>query len=249
LDWRVYARSDRYYLKKYEDETNLRAYLLVDRSRSMDYGSSGYSKGDYANTLAATLAYFLHAQGDAVGLVSFDEQLRDYLPARHRTGHLRHLMLHLEHPARGRTTSLGAPLKRVAELVRRRSLVVMISDFLAPLDSFEEHLATLAACGHETILFQVLDPAETKFQFDEPLRFEDLESGQTVLVDPVAARTRYLERFNAHQAAVRKAGERWGMTFRQFTTDQPVEWVLFDFLRERMRRGRAVQRHRATRTS
>src|SRR5258707_883109 len=96
LDWRLYARSDRYYIKKFEDETNLRCHLLVDNSRSMTYGSLGYTKAQYANTLAATLAYFLHQQGDAVGLLTFDEQIREFLPARNRIGHLRHLMLRLE---------------------------------------------------------------------------------------------------------------------------------------------------------
>src|SRR5436189_5292242 len=96
LDWRVFARSDRYFIKKFEDETNLRCFLVVDMSRSMGYGSSGYSKADYSGTLAATLAYFLYLQGDAVGLLTFDDQIREYLRARHRTGHLRHLMLALE---------------------------------------------------------------------------------------------------------------------------------------------------------
>src|SRR5512133_1842127 len=98
LDWRVFARSDRYFIKKYEDETNLRAHLLVDQSRSMDYGTRSHTKATYAATLAATFAYFLHLQGDAVGLLTFDEQVRDYLPARHRPGHLRQLMLALEAP-------------------------------------------------------------------------------------------------------------------------------------------------------
>src|SRR5213594_4086096 len=132
LDWRLYARSDRYYLKKFEDETNLRCHLLVDLSRSMGYGSIQYTKVEYANTLAATLAYFLYLQGDAVGLLTFDEQIRDYLPARHRTGHLRHLMLRLEQPAAGRTTDLSAPLQRIVEVVKKRALMVLISDLLAP---------------------------------------------------------------------------------------------------------------------
>src|SRR5215467_9074658 len=101
LDWRLYARSDRYYIKKFEDETNLRCHLVVDQSRSMNYGSVGYTKSQYANTLAATLAYFLSLQGDAVGLLTFDDKIRDYLPARHRPGHLRHLMLRLEREADG----------------------------------------------------------------------------------------------------------------------------------------------------
>src|SRR6266536_2825631 len=140
LDWRLYARSDRYYIKKFEDETNLRCQLLVDNSRSMTYGSLAYSKAQYANTLAATLAYFLYLQGDAVGLLTFDEQIREYLPARNRTGHLRHLMLRLKQPAAGRATDLASPLKRIVEVVRKRGLIVLISDFLAPIERLETEL-------------------------------------------------------------------------------------------------------------
>src|SRR2546421_9325616 len=140
LDWRVFARSDRYFIRKFEDETNLRCHLLADNSRSMSYGSIGYSKAKYAATLAATVAYFLYLQGDAVGLLTFDEQIREYLPARHRTGHLRHLMLALEQPAGGESTDLAAPLKRIVEIVRKRGLIVLLSDFLAPIERLQPDL-------------------------------------------------------------------------------------------------------------
>src|SRR4029453_14415245 len=140
LDWRLPPRTDRYFIKKFEDETNLRCHLLLDRSRSMTFGSGSFPKADYARTLAATLAYFLAQQGDATGLLTFDETVRDYLPARHRPGHLRHLMLALEKPAEGQATDLTAPLRRIAELVRKRGLVVLISDLLAPIDKLETSL-------------------------------------------------------------------------------------------------------------
>src|SRR5687768_2864933 len=127
LDWRLVARTDRYFIKKFEDETNLRCYLLVDHSRSMGFGSRGYTKAAYANTFAATLAYFLSQQGDAVGLLTFDEAVREYLPARNRPGHLRQLMLALDQSPGGEATDLVAPLRRVAELVRKRGLVVLVS--------------------------------------------------------------------------------------------------------------------------
>src|SRR5713101_4918639 len=141
MDWRVFPRSDRYFIKKFEDETNLRCHLLADNSRSMAFGSLGYSKAKYAATLAATVAYFLYLQGDAVGLLTFDEQIREYLPARHRTGHLRHLMLALEQPAGGQTTDLAAPLKRIVEIVAKRGMMVLISDLLAPIQTLEKNLA------------------------------------------------------------------------------------------------------------
>jgi uncharacterized protein (DUF58 family) len=242
LDWRVFARSDRYFIKKFEDETNLRCYLLADHSRSMTYGSAGYTKAEYAATLAATLAYFLYLQGDAVGLLTFDEEVRDFLPARHRTGHLRSLMLALEKPAGGRATNLAGPLKRVAEMVRRRGLVVVLSDFLAPLERLEPDLIALAACGHEVVVFQVLDPAELAFNFDAAAMFEDVESGRTLFIDPNAARKEYLRKLEAHCAALRASCQRLGIAYHRLATDRPLELALFDFLRERSQRGRGSKR-------
>jgi uncharacterized protein (DUF58 family) len=242
LDWRLYARSDRYYLKKFEDETNLRCHLLLDQSRSMEYGSIGHTKADYANTLAATLASFLYQQGDAVGLLSFDEQIRDYLPARHRTGHLRNLMLQLERPASGTGTDLSSPLRRIVEIVRKRGLMILISDLLATTDSLEGDLTALAASGHEVVLLQVLDPAELQFEFKEPVVLQDVETGRELMLDPVAARARYLERLTAHCQQVEHLCRKLGISYRRFGTDQPLELVLFDFLRERMQRVRLKQR-------
>jgi uncharacterized protein (DUF58 family) len=242
LDWRVFARSDRYFIKKFEDETNLRCHLLADRSRSMSYGSTGYSKAEYAATLAATLAYFLYLQGDAVGLLTFDEQVREYLPARHRTGHLRHLMLALEKPAAGQATDVGAPLKRIVEMVRKRGLIVLISDFLAPLDPLDENLSALAACGHEVLVVQVLDPAELNFDFNQPAMFQDVESDRVMFIDPGAARKEYLRKLEAHRTALLALCQRLGISWQSVATDRALELALFDFLRERMQRRNRVQR-------
>src|SRR6266581_1263042 len=242
IDWRLLARTDRYYIKKFEDETNLRCHLLVDNSRSMGYGSLAYTKAQYANTLAATLAYFLYLQGDAVGVLTFDEQIREYLPARHRTGHLRHLMLALEQPAGGQTTDLAAPLKRVVEIVRKRGLIVILSDFLAPIEKIEPDLIALAACGHEVVIFQVLDPAELKFNFESAAMFQDMESGRTLFIDPAAARKDYARNIEAHCAALRAVCQRLGIACHRLSTERPLELALFDFLRERMQRRRSVPR-------
>jgi uncharacterized protein (DUF58 family) len=242
LDWRLFARSDRYYIKKFEDETNLRCYLLVDHSRSMDFGSLGWTKSQYANTLAATRAYFLHQQGDAVGLLTFDEQIRDYLPARNRIGHLRRLMLHLEQATAGTATDLGAPLKRIVEIVRKRSLMVLISDFLAPIEALERNLTALTASGHEVMLFQIHDPAELSFNFDRAVMFRDAESGRDLFIDPATARKEYVRRLNAHNDAVRVTCQRLGAGCRSFRTDRPLELAMFDFLRERHQHGKAGNR-------
>lgn len=244
LDWRVFARSDRYFIKKYEDETNLRCHLLVDHSRSMDYGSPGHTKGQYASTLAATLAYFLHLQGDATGLLTFDEAVREYLPARHRPGHLRQLMLALETPTAGRATDLNAPIERISTLIRKRGLVVFISDFLAPIDRLERNLIALTAGGHEGVVFQVLDPAELTFGIERPALFEDAESAQTIYIDPALARSTYLGKFEGHCEALRAICRRLGISHQRLSTTQPLELALYGFLQERVRRGRQVRRAR-----
>jgi uncharacterized protein (DUF58 family) len=238
LDWRVFARSDRYFIKKFEDETNLRCYLLVDQSRSMSYGSRDYTKAHYAATLAATLAYFLHLQGDAVGLLTFDEQMREFLPARHRAGHLRQLMFALEKPASGRATNLVSPLERITALVRKRGMVMQVSDFLAPLDRLEKNLIALTASGHEANIFQVLDPVELNLGLEEPSLFEDVESGRQLYIDPRAAREAYMKKLHAHCEALRAICRKLGVSYHRVSTDQPLELALFEFLQARMRRGR-----------
>ncbi len=238
LDWGLYGRSDRYYIRKFEDETNLRCQLVVDRSKSMTYGTGSITKDKYASTLAATLAYFLHSQGDAVGLLTFDERVREYLPPRHKLSHLRQLMLALEKPAEGKATSLTDPLDHLVELVRRRGMFVYISDFLAPIERLEASLLALIAGRHEVAVIQVLDPNELALKFEGASLFEDIESGQTLYIEPAAARKAYVPKIAAHNAAVRRTCEKLGVSYLQLTTDQPLENVLFNFVKERQRRGR-----------
>ncbi|HTA29578.1 MAG TPA: VWA domain-containing protein, partial [Candidatus Cybelea sp.] len=226
----------------------LRCHLLVDQSRSMSYGSLTYSKADYARTFAATLAWFLHQQGDAVGLFSFDERVRDYLPARHRHGQLRQLMLGLEREPAGRATNLTEPLRRVAELARKRGLIVLISDLLAPVGELEKHLARLTAAGHELVVFQVLDPNELAFNFQDATLFQDVESEKDIYIDPAAVREIYQRRLREHGEGVEAICRKLGFAFHRVLTDRPLDLALLDFLRSRVRRGRLVRR-RQQRTS
>lgn len=242
LDWKLYARSDRDYIKRFEDETNLRCHLVVDSSRSMSYGSLGYTKADYAATLAATLAYFLSLQHDAVGLVRFDDRIEDILPPQYRPGQLRRLMLALERPSTGRGTDVSEPLRRFAEYVSRRGLVVVLSDCLAKLDGLETALGTLRSRGQDVILFQILDPAERDFRFEESVLFEDLETGRDMYVDPPQIRAGYLEKLAAHNQAVRSVCTKLGIEYLPLATDQPVDGALADFLQARMHRGRRISR-------
>ena len=238
LDWRLFARSDRYYVKRFEDETNLRCYLVVDTSRSMGYRSGSYSKSDYARTAAATIAYFLAMQRDAVGVLLFEDRITEYLPARYRPGHLRRLMAALEREPTGRATDLMQPLEEIAATVRKRGLIILISDLLAPTASLQTRLGYLRSRGHDVVVLRVLDPAEVDFPFTAPAMFHDVESGREIYIDPPAARQDYLRRFAAHAAQIERSCVDLGIEYEQITTDRPLELVLFDLLKARMRRGR-----------
>ena len=242
LDWRLYARSDRYYLKRFEDETNLRCYLLVDLSRSMGYGSLAYDKAEYAKTAAATIAYFLSLQRDAAGLVTFDDRIREYLPARFRPGHLHRLFLALERSTAGTATDLKAPLEQVAKTARRRGLVVLLSDLLAPPETLEKELGYLRTQGHEVAVLRILDPAEIDFPFSEAAMFLDVETGRELYVDPELARQQYQAKFTAHADSLKQICQRLGVDLYDLPTNKPLELALFDLLHARMRRGRLIAR-------
>src|SRR3954469_871575 len=223
LDWKLFARSDRYYLKRFEDETNLRAWLLVDLSRSMGFSSLEYDKATYARTAAATIAYFLSLQRDGVGLITFDAAIQEFLPARLRPGHLHRLMMALERAPAGKATDLVAPLEQIAQTARKRGLVVLLSDLLAPLEAIETRLGYLRSRGHEVVVMRVLDPAEIDFPFQDAALFQDVESGRELYVDPSLARDRYRQRFAEHAAGLSNACNKLGISLIELRTDQPLE--------------------------
>ena len=165
------------------------------------------------------------------------------MPARHRPGHLRHLMHLLEQPAGGAATDLAAPLERIVKTVKKRALLVLLSDLLAPIDTLKKSLTALTACGHEVLVFQLLDPAELSFNFDQAVTFLDPESGRRLFIDPATARADYLKKLAAHNATVQTVCQSLGIACHRFGTDRAMELALFDFLRERMTRGRRVKRH------
>lgn len=237
VDWRLFARSDRYYIKRFEDETNRRCYLLVDLSRSMAYGSQPYSKSDYARTLAATLAYYLTLQRDSVGLLTYDEEVRDFLPARYRTGHLRSLIGLLDQAEQGSSTNMALALEQIASLVKKRGLIVILSDFLTPVEQLSRPLSYLRSRGHEVMALRVLDPAEVEFRFSDAAVFRDLESGRPMFVDPNAARTSYLERFEQHRHSLRETCVRLGIDLAQVLTHEPFERALYHWLAHQVRQS------------
>src|SRR3954469_23434360 len=242
LDWKLFARSDRYFIKRFQEETNLRCHLLVDLSKSMGYGSLAYTKVEYARTAAATLAYFLSIQRDAVGLVTFDQQIADFVPPRYRPGHLHRLMVCLERAVAGTSTDLSAPLEQVAATVRKRGMIVLISDLLAPVDSLRQQLGFLRSQGHEVVIMRVLDPAEMDFGFDKAATFVDIETGRDLYVDPALARANYVQNFARHAAEIDQVCRELGIVIHQLSTSHPLELTLFDFLQSRMHGGRQTVR-------
>ncbi|MDE0734765.1 MAG: DUF58 domain-containing protein [Pirellulaceae bacterium] len=247
LDWRLYARSDRYYVKRFEDETNLRVHLLVDLSQSMSYGSVTYNKAEYARTIAATLAYFLYRQRDAVGLFTFTEQVDQYLPARYRTGHLQRLMAGLETATSGTGTDLDNPLEHVASVLHKRGLVILVSDLLTPVELLSSRLSYLTSRGHEVVVIRILDPEEVNFTFQSPAMFQDVETSRDLYVDPQGVREQYLRRFEEHETQVKNICAELGIEFCRFTTDQPLELTIFDFVNSRLQRGKGARSRRVSR--
>ncbi|MFN7735118.1 MAG: DUF58 domain-containing protein [Pirellula sp.] len=248
IDWKLYARSDRYYIKKFEDETNRRCYLVVDQSKSMEYRSIAYSKLDYARTLAATLAFHLSQQRDAVGMVTFDSEIADVLTARFRTGQLKRLLSLLERKPSGDRTDLRGPLSQVAELVRQRSLMIVISDFLVPPEELRVPLGYLAARKHEVVLLRILDPNEIDFNGSRPVMIRDVESGAEKFVDPQSIAGSYRRRFSEHESILRGVVEPLGIAYHVMRTDTPLDASLVEFLGNR-NRGAAMSGSNSARSS
>jgi len=230
LDWKALARTDRHYIKKYEDETDLRCLILLDTSRSMQFGSRGYTKLDYARTLAATLACFLHEQRDVVGTALFDRTVHHVVPPRWRAGHLQHVLAALDREPAAHETHLTQALEEVARMCRKRTLIFILSDFLAPSEDWSTALGHLAAARHDVRALQVIDPAERSLEFGKAAVWEDLEDGRTLYIDPAQARTGYQQRFTAHETALRAVFATYGVASTTITTDEPLDQALIRFL-------------------
>jgi uncharacterized protein (DUF58 family) len=237
LDWKVYARSDRHYVKKFEEETNLDCHLLLDVSASMGYkGAAPMSKVEYGSVLAASLAFLMNRQRDATGLIAFDDRIRFRLPAGARAGHLHALLLALEKMEPGSQSNVARPLQQLAEALVKRSLVVLISDLLDDPESVIKGLRYLRFRGSDVIVFQVLDPNELTFPFRGTSRFRDLESAEEVLAEPAAIRTAYLRELAGLTLRFDRELRGAGIDYVQLDTSQPLDFALVAYLAARERR-------------
>ena len=237
LDWKVYARTDRYYVKKYEEETNLECHLLLDQSASMAYrGTAPMSKLEYGSVLAGSLAFLMHRQRDATGLIAFDEQIRFRLPAASRPGHLHALLLALERLQVGQRSDVARPLHQLAEALLKRSLVVLISDLLDDPEPVIKGLKHLRFRGTDVVVFQVLDPDELTFPFRGASKFKDLETAQEVVADPARARTAYLRELTGLTLQYDRELRGAGIDYVQLDTSQPLDFALLTYLSARSKR-------------
>lgn len=235
IDWKAWARTDRLFVKEFEDETNTHLQIMVDSSASMGFSSGETSKLDYAMYLAASLGYLMVRQRDAVGFTLFDKDIVTRIPARSTRGHLHHIFEEMDKAAPANETSLGKPLHTLAERHRKRGIQVIISDFFGDIDEIVEGLKHFKFRGHDVILFQIVDPAEVSFTYSDFVEFRDLESGEVMLVDAAQARDSYLEKFREHQEVLRKESNLLNIDLTTLATDQPLDFGLFNYLAARAR--------------
>jgi uncharacterized protein (DUF58 family) len=235
IDWKVFARSDRHYVKKFEEDTNLDCHLLVDISRSMQYGSGAVTKREYACYLAASLAYLMHRQRDAVGLIAFDEAIVERLPPSARSTHLRSVLLGLERLPTGTRTNVAKPLGDLAKVMSKRGLVVVISDLLDEPARVIQGLRQFRQRGTDVIVFHVLDAEELRFTFTDAARFRDVESSREVFADPSVVRADYLRAVRGFIDTYRRELGGAGIDYHLLDTSQPLDVALMAYLNARGR--------------
>ena len=231
VDWRVYGRTERMYLKTYEADTNTNFTVLLDVSASMGYGHGGITKLSYAKLVAATLTWFSRRQRDRVGLVTFAEDVREIVPPSAR--HLPNVLHTLERAEAGGGGALAKPLARIAQSQPRRGIFLLLSDLYEPAADVLRALAPLIGAGHDVIVMQVLDAAERSFPFEDATTFRDLESGEKLPVSPRKVRERYIAAMESHLTTMRTRLGGGRIDYSLVDTSQPLDKVLFDVLLRR----------------
>lgn len=235
LDWRLLARTDRYFIKKYRADTNTQCHILIDTSASMNYAhASSVTKLQYAQFLAASLAYLLNRQQDAVGLVAFANKVHTHVPARNRTGHMRTIFGNLSLLEPGGETNLSESLHQLAEILTQRGIVIVVSDFYDQPERLAEAFQHLRFKGHDTVAFQVLDQNELDFDFTDPvLLLEDAETQEQMPVLPDVVMDGYRERMRRHVEDMRLCAAANNVDYELLTTKQPLDFALLSFLSRR----------------
>jgi len=235
VDWTAYARTDRYYVKMFEEETNVRCYILLDKSASMGYGSGGLTKLEYACYLAGCLSYLMIKQQDSVGLVSFDTKVDHFIPPRQAASHLSVILEELERVRSGARTDMARTFHDLAEHLKRRSLVVILSDLLDEERELLRALHHFRQKKHEVILFHVMDHAEVTFPYARLSDFVDLETGERMLIDPKYVRDEYLRQYEDFRSRIRRDCSESFVEYVPADTSVPFEVMLSAYLARRSR--------------
>uniref|UniRef100_A0A7C4TIB7 DUF58 domain-containing protein n=1 Tax=candidate division WOR-3 bacterium TaxID=2052148 RepID=A0A7C4TIB7_UNCW3 len=234
IDWKVYARRDRFYIKEYQEETNLRGYILLDKSGSMGYGEK-ITKLEYAKFLSACLAYLFFKQKDGVGIITFDTKINDFIPPSAKKINFTRLIETIEKANAGNETSLSRVLFELAQRIKRRGLVIIISDLFDFPEQVLKSLRSFRARKHEIIVFQVIDPKEHTFPFFETSIFEDLETGEQLIIQPDSIRESYRKKFEDFLNNYQKRMLEAHIDYQLMRTDTPYDRGLFAFLQKRAR--------------
>ena len=235
IDWRVYGRTDRFYVKQFEEETNLKAYILLDCSASMRYSSGGITKLQYGSYLAAALSYLLLKQRDAVGLMTFDSKIRNYLPPRSIQGYLNRILTELEHLEPGGETAIGDTLHMMAERLKRRGLVILISDLFDDEEAILSGLKHFRHGGHDALILHLLDPMEKSFAFKGNVRLKDMETDEKIPLSPEHLRKNYQIEFKSWLKTIETGCRDNVMDYSLFDTNSPFDLALTQFLNKRAR--------------
>jgi uncharacterized protein (DUF58 family) len=230
VDWNVYARTEKMFLKRYRGETNCQLTILLDMSRSMKFGSHGMEKIEYARFLAACLAYMAHGQRDAAGIVIFDEDVRNFVPPSTRQGQLARILHAIESAQIGTRTDFAHPFRHVQEFMRRRGIVAAISDFWDSPEKIIKTVAPLRFRGTELVLFHLLDPEELRPKLKHPVLMEDLETGETLEVSPDYAAHEYPAKIQAHLEDIKSRAQAAGIDYFLIDTSRPLDDALREYL-------------------
>ena len=233
IDWKIWGKTDKYFVKEYEEETNLLSHIILDQSASMSYSSSNISKLDYAKILAASLAYLMLKQQDGVGLTLFDSKIRSSIPPKSKSNHINALFKIMEDIIPGPDTNIGDILHISAESIKKRGLVIIISDFFDDLESIISGIKHYRYKGNEVILFHILDKQELKLDFNERTQFIDLETNETITTDPWHIRTAYQAGIQQFCNNLKINCRKNKVDYTLIDTSQPIEIALFDYLIKR----------------
>jgi len=237
IDWKVYGKSDRFYIKQFEEETNLKAYILLDASRSMGYKSDGISKLEYGSYLAASLAYLMLRQQDAPGLLIFDEKIRSFIPPRGARSHITPILKQLSNTEPSNKTDASVAFHELADRIRRRGLIIVISDLLDEPERLLLGLKHFRHRQHEVIVFQILDPFERSFAYKGEARFKDMETGRELLTDPWQIRQDYTGKLDDFLTGISRSCRDSRIDYQLLDTSAPFDKALFGYLAKRSKLG------------